>query len=51
MVVENINPLDALKKSASMFKRTWGEQIIGNFSFGLVFFVLGSPPFFYFLSG
>jgi len=51
MVVENINPLDALKKSASMFKRTWGEQIIGNFSFGLVFFVLGIPAFLLFLLG
>jgi hypothetical protein len=46
MVIERINPLDALKKSASMFKKTWGEQIIGNFSFGLVFFVLGIPAFF-----
>jgi hypothetical protein len=51
MVVENINPLDALKKSASMFKKTWGEQIIGNFSFGLVFFVLGIPAVLLFLIG
>ena len=51
MVVERINPLDALKKSASMFKKTWGEQIIGSFSFGLVFFVLGIPAFLLILLG
>lgn len=45
MVVERINPLEALKKSASLFKKTWGEQIISGFSFGLVFFVLGIPAF------
>ena len=51
MVIERMNPLDALKKSASMFKKTWGEQIIGSFSFGLVFFVLGIPAFLLMLLG
>ena len=26
-----------------MLKKTWGEQIIGNFSFGLIFMVLSLP--------
>jgi len=51
MVVERINPLDALKISASMFRKTWGEQIISSFSFGLVFFVLAIPAFLLILLG
>jgi hypothetical protein len=37
LVVENIGPVDAIKRSASLLKKTWGEQIVGNFSIGLVF--------------
>ena len=44
LAVENIGPLDAIKRSVSLLKRTWGEQIVGNFGlgafFGLVFFGL-----------
>ena len=29
--------------STSLLKQTWGEQIIGNFSFGVVFFLLFLP--------
>lgn len=43
LVVENEGPVSALKRSASMLKKTWGEQIIGNFSFGLIFMVLSLP--------
>jgi hypothetical protein len=43
LVVENEGPIAALKRSASMLKKTWGEQIIGNFSFGLIFMVLSLP--------
>lgn len=43
MVIEKKNPFGALKESTAMLKRTWGEQIIGNFSFGLVFFLLFLP--------
>jgi hypothetical protein len=38
-----ILPFTALKESTAMLKRTWGQQIIGNFSFGLVFFLLFLP--------
>jgi hypothetical protein len=37
LVVENVGPVDAIKRSASLLKKTWGEQIIGSFSIGLVF--------------
>lgn len=36
LVVENVGPVDAMKRSASMLKRTWGEQIVGNAGIGLV---------------
>jgi hypothetical protein len=45
LVVERKGPFPALKQSASMLRRTWGEQIAGNFSFGLVFFLLSLPAF------
>lgn len=37
MVVENKGPLAALKESAHLFKQTWGEQFIGDFSFALAY--------------
>lgn len=43
MVIEKKDPFTALKESTAMLKRTWGQQIIGNFSFGLVFFLLFLP--------
>ena len=36
LVVEGIGPVDAIKRSASLLRETWGEQIVGNFSIGLV---------------
>jgi ABC-type multidrug transport system fused ATPase/permease subunit len=37
LVVEGVGPLEAIKRSANLLKKTWGEQIVGNFSIGLVF--------------
>jgi hypothetical protein len=37
LVVEGIGPLDAVKRSAQLLKKTWGEQIAGNLSIGLIF--------------
>jgi len=45
LVVENIGPVDAIKRSAALLKKTWGEQIIGNFSIGLVFGLLAIAAF------
>ena len=43
LVVENKNPFEALKDSTTLLKKTWGEQVVGNFSFGLLFFLLTIP--------
>jgi hypothetical protein len=40
LVSKDIGPLDAVKESAAIFKRTWGEQVIGDFGLGLAIFVL-----------
>ena len=45
MVIEGKNPIAALKDSTTMLKRTWGEQLMSNFSFGFVFFLLGIPAY------
>lgn len=36
LVAEDIGPTDALRRSASLLKKTWGEQIAGNVSLGLI---------------
>jgi hypothetical protein len=36
LVVEDVNPIDAVKRSASLLKKTWGEQVIGGFSMGAI---------------
>ena len=40
LVNENVGPIDAVKKSATMLKKTWGENIIGTAGIGLVFGLL-----------
>jgi hypothetical protein len=40
LVVEETGPFDAVKRSAQLLKRTWGEQIVGNLSIGVFFGVL-----------
>lgn len=37
LVTENIGPFSAIKRSVTLLKKTWGEQIIGNFGLGAVF--------------
>jgi hypothetical protein len=43
LVIEEQGPITALKESTALLRKTWGEQLIGNFSFGLVFFLLAIP--------
>jgi hypothetical protein len=40
LVVENVGPFEAIKRSTGYLKRTWGEQLIGNVGIGLVFGLL-----------
>jgi hypothetical protein len=37
LVIEGVGPWEAVKRSATLLKRTWGEQIVGNFSIGAIF--------------
>lgn len=43
LVIENKHPLAALKDSTVLLKRTWGEQLVSSFSFGVIFCLLGIP--------
>jgi hypothetical protein len=45
VVVEGKGPIDAFKTSASLLRDTWGEQLMGNFGFGIIFFLLAIPAF------
>jgi hypothetical protein len=37
LVVEDVGPIEAVKRSAAYLKKTWGEQIAGSVGLGLVF--------------
>lgn len=37
LVARDVGPLDALKESAALLKRSWGENLIGNGGIGLAF--------------
>lgn len=40
LVSRDVGPVDAVKDSATLLKKTWGENVIGNAGMGLVFFML-----------
>ncbi len=37
LAVEGVGPIDAIKRSVYLLRRTWGEQIAGNVGIGTVF--------------
>ena len=37
LVQQNVGPIDAIKESVALLKRTWGENAIGNVGLGAVF--------------
>lgn len=41
LVTKDIGPIDAVKESVAIFKRTWGEQVIGNFGMGWAVTLMG----------
>jgi len=45
VVAERKGPFAALKGSTELLRQTWGEQLVGNFSFGMMFGLLGLPGF------
>lgn len=40
LAVEKVGPIEAIKRSAGLLRRTWGEQLIGNVGIGIVFGLL-----------
>lgn len=36
LVTRDIGPVDVVRESASLFRKTWGEQVVGNFGMGWV---------------
>lgn len=43
LVIEDIGVVDAVKRSGSLFKRTWGENVAAQFGFGLLGFLAVLP--------
>jgi hypothetical protein len=43
LVLEDLGVGDALKRSKDLFKKTWGENVIGQFGLGMVGFLLTFP--------
>jgi len=41
LVVERVGPLQAIARSASLLRTSWGEQVAGNVGIGLVFGLAG----------
>jgi Family of unknown function (DUF6159) len=45
LAFEDLTPIDAVKRSAKLFRDTWGEKVVGGFSLSLVSLVLLLPGF------
>jgi hypothetical protein len=41
LVVEGTGPIESIKRSGSLLRKTWGEQLVGSFGIGLVFGLIG----------
>ncbi len=40
LILDNLSVSESIKSSAALFKKTWGEQVVGEFSMGTVFGLL-----------
>jgi hypothetical protein len=45
LAFEGLSPVAAVKRSAKLFRDTWGERVAGGFSFSLIFLLLMLPGF------
>ena len=43
LVLENVSVSDAIKRSSSLFKETWGENMAAQFGFGIIGFLAALP--------
>jgi hypothetical protein len=46
LVTENLGPIEAVKRSTALLKKTWGESIVGNIGIGTVFGLIIFGTFF-----
>lgn len=37
LVTEGVGPIEAIRRSGSLFRRTWGQQAVSGFGFGIVY--------------
>jgi hypothetical protein len=44
IAIEGTGPLETIKRSASLFRERWGQQITGNIAIGAAVFLLGVLP-------
>ena len=51
LVIEKKGPFAALAESTKLLKKTWGEQLVGAWSFGGIFFLLGIPAWLALIGG
>src|SRR5205814_4165376 len=51
LVVEKVGPMQAVSRSVSLLKRTWGEALVGRMGIRFVLFLLALPIFLMFLAG
>src|SRR5262249_36395741 len=43
LVVERVGPIQAIKRSMKILRKTWGEALIGNIGIGFFMFLLALP--------
>jgi hypothetical protein len=41
LLFEDVGPLEAVRRSSSLFKKTWGETVVGSLGLGLIFVLFG----------
>ena len=46
LIYEQLGPWGAVKRSASILKKTWGEALVGNLGIGIIFGLLAIPGVF-----
>jgi hypothetical protein len=44
IAIEGTGPIETLKRSASIFRQRWGQQITGNIAIGAAVFLIGVLP-------
>ena len=43
LIIEGVGPIEAIKRSSGHLRRTWGEQFVSNFGFGILRFLAVLP--------